>query len=45
MLTVERGCPSMNPQVLLPNDSADTEFELDCNLQESSHVYHSNNPK
>ena len=44
LLTVERGHPSINPQVLLLNDSLDTESELDFNLQESSHIYHSNEP-
>ena len=31
MLTVERGHPSKNPQVLLPDDSSGMESELDFN--------------
>ena len=40
----EGHCSSMDPQKLLPDHSSDTEFKLDINLQEESHIYHDDRP-
>ena len=36
----ESGHPNMDPQVLLLDNSSDTESELDLNVQDSNHVHH-----
>ena len=41
-VTVRRGHPSMDPKLLLPEDSSHTKSELDFNAQEGSHESHNN---